>query len=74
MLCIVFGLSLLDRSNISAAYIAGLAVDLELAAGGRYSIALLVFFIGYGLFEIPSNHGRSLCARKLHESLQASYS
>jgi hypothetical protein len=60
MLCIVFGLSLLDRSNISAAYIAGLAVDLELAVGGRYSIALLVFFIGYGLFEIPSNHGMLL--------------
>lgn len=45
MLCIVFGLSLLDRTNISAAYIAGLGVDLKLT-GQRYNIALLVFFIG----------------------------
>ena len=56
MLCIVFGLSLLDRTNISAAYIAGLATDLELNVGARYSIALLVFFIGYALFQLPSNY------------------
>lgn len=55
MLCLVFGLSLLDRSNISAAYIAGLGEDLGLAIGSRYSIALLVFFIPYALFELPSN-------------------
>lgn len=55
MLCIVFGLSLLDRSNISAAYIAQMDVDLELT-GARYNVALLVFFIGYGLFELPSNY------------------
>lgn len=30
MLCVVFGLSLLDRSNISAAFIANMSVDLEL--------------------------------------------
>lgn len=45
MLCIVFGLSLLDRTNISAAFIAGLSTDLKLT-GQRYNIALLVFFIG----------------------------
>ncbi|KAK5091318.1 hypothetical protein LTS08_005084 [Lithohypha guttulata] len=56
MLCIVFGLSLLDRTNISAAYIAGLATDLQLQIGSRYSIALLIFFIGYCLFELPSNY------------------
>ena len=39
-------MSLLDRTNISAAYIAGLAEDLELTAGARYNLALLVFFIG----------------------------
>ncbi|RVX74793.1 hypothetical protein B0A52_01070 [Exophiala mesophila] len=55
MLCIIFGFSLLDRTNISAAYIAGMSEDLELTIGARYSIALLVFFIGYALFEIPSN-------------------
>lgn len=51
MLCIVFGLSLLDRTNISAAYIAGLAQDLRLT-GQRYNIALLVFFIGMWLWPI----------------------
>lgn len=55
MLCFVFGLSLLDRTNISSAYIAGLADDLSLDIGARYSIALLVFFPGYCLFELPSN-------------------
>jgi hypothetical protein len=46
MLCFVFGLSLLDRTNISSAYIAGLATDLRLGIENRYNIALLVFFIG----------------------------
>ena len=55
MLCIVFALSLLDRTNISSAYIAGLEEDLGLDIGSRYSIALLVFFIGYAIFELPSN-------------------
>lgn len=45
MLCIVSGLSLLDRGNISATYIAGLGADLRLT-GQRYNIVLLVFFIG----------------------------
>lgn len=56
MLCLVFGLSLLDRTNISAAYIAGLAADLRLDIGTRYSVALLIFFPGYALFELPSNY------------------
>lgn len=55
MLCVVFGLSLLDRSNISAAFIANMDEDLSLT-GNRYNVALLVFFVGYGLFELPSNY------------------
>ncbi|CAH0043361.1 unnamed protein product [Clonostachys solani] len=55
MLCVIFGLSLLDRTNISLAYIAGLSKDLQLQIGARYNVALLVFFIGYGIFELPSN-------------------
>lgn len=55
MLCIVFGLSLLDRANISTAYIAGMGQSLDLAVGSRYSIALLAFFPGYTIFELPSN-------------------
>ncbi|KIW06442.1 uncharacterized protein PV09_02886 [Verruconis gallopava] len=56
MLCIVFGMSLLDRTNISAAYIAGAGKDLNLKQGTHYNTALLVFFIGYGIFELPSNY------------------
>ena len=56
MLCVVFGLSLLDRVNIGAAYIAGMGKDLELVVGSRYSIALLMFFPGYTLLELPSNY------------------
>lgn len=56
MLCLVFALSLLDRTNISSAYIAGLAEDLRLDIGARYNIALLIFFPGYALFELPSNY------------------
>ncbi|KAJ4301406.1 hypothetical protein N0V90_003498 [Kalmusia sp. IMI 367209] len=56
MLCIVFGLSLLDRSNVPGAYIAGLAQELDLNVGARYNIVLLIFFVqAYALFELPSN-------------------
>ncbi|RVX70150.1 hypothetical protein B0A52_05483 [Exophiala mesophila] len=55
MLCTVFGISLIDRTNVSAAYIAGMDTDIALNVGARYSIALLVFFIGYAICEIPSN-------------------
>lgn len=51
MLCLVFGLSLVDRTNISSAFIAGMDVSLNLT-GAQYNVALLVFFIGYGLFEV----------------------
>jgi len=43
MLCLVFALSPLDRTNISSAYIAGLEKDLKLDIGARY---ILHFSIG----------------------------
>lgn len=55
MMSIVFALSLLDRANISAAYISGMNKDLAMAEGARYSIALLVFFPAYVIFQLPSN-------------------
>jgi MFS family permease len=54
-LCILYAFSFIDRSNISAAKIAGMAEDLHLT-GYRYSIALLVFFPTYIAIEIPSNY------------------
>ncbi|RFU27598.1 hypothetical protein B7463_g8722, partial [Scytalidium lignicola] len=47
-------LSYLDRGNIGNAKIAGMATDLNLH-GSQYNVALMVFFICYGLFEVPSN-------------------
>ncbi|EFR00233.1 hypothetical protein MGYG_03236 [Nannizzia gypsea CBS 118893] len=51
----LYAISLIDRTNISSARIAGLNQELKLYIGSRYSIALLVFFIPYFIFELPSN-------------------
>lgn len=51
----LYTIALVDRSNISVARISGLDDDVGLAQENRASIALLVFFLGYMLFELPSN-------------------
>jgi len=51
----LYSVALIDRTNMSNASIAGMATDLKLTVGDRYSIALLMFFIPYFLFELPSN-------------------
>ncbi|KAI5788283.1 major facilitator superfamily domain-containing protein [Geopyxis carbonaria] len=51
----LYSVALIDRTNMSNAAIAGMTVDLELYVGDRYSIALLIFFIPYFIFELPSN-------------------
>lgn len=48
-------LSLVDRTNISVAMISGMDDDLTLEKGERVSIVTSTFFIGYILFNIPSN-------------------
>ncbi|KAF2998140.1 hypothetical protein E8E13_001601 [Curvularia kusanoi] len=50
-----YSISAIDRINISAARIAGMDAELGFQIADRYSIALLVFFVTYFLFEIPSN-------------------
>ncbi|KAH5099347.1 hypothetical protein HBI21_054000 [Parastagonospora nodorum] len=50
-----YAISGIDRVNISAARIAGMNRELGFNVGDRYSIALLVFFVTYFIFEIPSN-------------------
>lgn len=47
-------LGYLDRANIGNAKTGGLERDLGLTST-QYSIVLLVFFVSYVLFEIPSN-------------------
>ncbi|KAG0174546.1 hypothetical protein DFQ28_005881 [Apophysomyces sp. BC1034] len=46
--------SFLDRVNIGNAKLAGLVVDIGISASD-YNWALSIFFIGYILFEVPSN-------------------
>jgi len=49
----MYCISLMDRTNLSAANIAGMAVELKLI-GYRYSIITLVFFTTYVVFQFPS--------------------
>jgi len=51
----LYTIALVDRSNIAVARISGMDEDLDLAVDNRVSIVLMVFFIGYIIFEIPSN-------------------
>ncbi|WEW60787.1 hypothetical protein PRK78_006275 [Emydomyces testavorans] len=51
----LYAIALIDRVNISNARIAGMEKELKLDIGNRYSVALLVFFIPYFIFELPSN-------------------
>ncbi|WWD20730.1 hypothetical protein CI109_105206 [Kwoniella shandongensis] len=50
----LYTLSYLDRANIGNAKTGGLQADFNLTST-QYSIVLLVFFISYVIFEIPSN-------------------
>ncbi|KAH7154882.1 major facilitator superfamily domain-containing protein [Dactylonectria estremocensis] len=54
ILGILYSIAGLDRVNLSNARVAGMNEDLHFDVGGRYSIALLVFFITYFLFELPT--------------------
>ncbi|KAL4868726.1 hypothetical protein BDV12DRAFT_209030 [Aspergillus spectabilis] len=51
---VMYLLSYMDRTNIGNALVAGMDEDLNINSD-RYSIALVVFFIGYVVFEVPSN-------------------
>lgn len=46
--------SLMDRTNLGIAAVAGMARDLELTVGARYSIITLVFFFTYVLLQPPA--------------------
>ncbi len=57
---LMYGVSLMDRKNVSNAYIAGMRVDLDLSISYRYSLITLVFFITYVIFQPPLTY---LCRR-----------
>ncbi|KAK7540153.1 general substrate transporter [Phyllosticta citricarpa] len=48
---VMYCISLMDRSNLSAASIAGMQVELDMVKGYRYSLVTLVFFITYVVFQ-----------------------
>ncbi|KAF9888500.1 hypothetical protein FE257_008607 [Aspergillus nanangensis] len=52
---LITSVSLIDRTNVSNAAIAGMNEDLHLDQGTRYSVMVLVFFVTYTLAQIPSN-------------------
>ncbi|KAG0310547.1 hypothetical protein BGZ99_000307 [Dissophora globulifera] len=54
LISVLYLCSFLDRVNIGNAKVAGLATNIGLGAS-EYNWALSIFFIGYILFEIPSN-------------------
>lgn len=54
VLTIMYLLAFLDRVNIANANVFGLSKDLHLV-GNEYNIALVIFFVPYCMFEIPSN-------------------
>ncbi|KAJ5163513.1 Major facilitator superfamily domain general substrate transporter [Penicillium coprophilum] len=55
ILGIMYSISLIDRTNLGLAFVAGMEEDLELDIGNRYTIVVMVFFVAYIIFEIPSN-------------------
>ncbi|KIN03239.1 hypothetical protein OIDMADRAFT_40836 [Oidiodendron maius Zn] len=51
----LYAISGIDRANLAVALLAGMGEELKFTEGSRYSIALLIFFVPYFIFEIPSN-------------------
>ncbi|KAN0065599.1 hypothetical protein ACQY0O_000722 [Thecaphora frezii] len=64
----LYAISLIDRTNLSVARIAGAEKDLHLGVGQNYTIATLIFFVPYIIFEMPSN----LLLRKIGPARQLS--
>ncbi|KAL4805649.1 major facilitator superfamily domain-containing protein [Aspergillus unguis] len=54
-LCAMYLITFLDRVNIGNAAVLGMKEDLNITTGTKYNAALMIFFIPYVLFEIPSN-------------------
>lgn len=54
ILGMMYSISLVDRTNLGLAMVAGMQEDLGLTVGNRYTILVMIFFVAYILFEIPS--------------------
>jgi MFS family permease len=51
---LMYGISLMDRKNVSNAAVAGMRKDLDLLTGYKYSLITLVFFLTYVIFQPPA--------------------
>ncbi|CAG8319764.1 unnamed protein product [Penicillium salamii] len=69
---IMYLLSYLDRTNIGNAKISGMEVDLNLTSN-QYSIALVVFFVGYVVLEVPSKYELSSGPRTILGCIEAGF-
>ncbi|KAF5313401.1 hypothetical protein D9611_008574 [Ephemerocybe angulata] len=52
---LLYAIALVDRTNMGIARTAGMEKDLQLYIGERYSIASMIYFVPYVLFQIPGN-------------------
>ncbi|KAB8278327.1 major facilitator superfamily domain-containing protein [Aspergillus minisclerotigenes] len=50
---LAYCVSLMDRTNLSMAAVAGMTKDLGLTIGTRYSVMVLIFFVPYVIFQPP---------------------
>lgn len=54
MLIFIYILNYLDRNNLASARLGGLEKDIGLV-GNQYQICISILFVGYILFQVPSN-------------------
>ncbi|KAE8152164.1 major facilitator superfamily domain-containing protein [Aspergillus avenaceus] len=50
---LAYCVSLMDRTNLSMAAVAGMTKELALTVGDRYSVMVLIFFVPYVIFQPP---------------------
>lgn len=62
ILGVMYSMSLIDRTNLGLALVAGMQEDLGLAIGSRYTIIVMVFFVTY-MYGIPIQVAFTLCTR-----------
>lgn len=43
----MYSISLIDRTNLGLALVAGMQEELDLAVGNRYTVVVMLFFISY---------------------------
>ncbi|KAH9887416.1 major facilitator superfamily MFS-1 [Xylariomycetidae sp. FL2044] len=65
----MYCVSLMDRTNLSAAAVAGMNAELKLDIGSRYSVATLIFFVPYIIFQPPSTVLVRRIGPRIHLSL-----